>query len=142
MSAAVSKTLVALTFAAVLSTSAAYGQKKNPAPREAPAGPAPVTKPPRPNAPGGAKGAAAAKGGAVRPPANPYNAVDRWNAMNPKQRERLLAKLPPERQKQLLDKVQKFNALPKVEQQLAREQYERLSHLPPEQQQVVRRDMF
>ena len=49
--------------------------------------------------------------------------------------------MPPERQKQFLDKVEKFNALPKEEQQLARERYERLSKLPPDQQQVVRRDM-
>ena len=80
-------------------------------------------------------------GAAMRPPANPYNVVDRWNAMNPRQRERLLEKMPPERQKQFLDKVEKFNALPRPEQQMLRERYDRLSRLPREEQQLVLRDI-
>jgi hypothetical protein len=141
MRSAFSKPLPALAIAAMLSISAAYGEKNNPAPHKAPAAPPPASRSPR-GAPGGPKGAATPKGGPVRPPANPYNAVDRWNAMNPKQRERLLSKLPPDKKQQFLDKMDKFNALPKEEQRLARERYERLSHLPPEEQQVVRRDMY
>jgi len=129
-----------LGLSAAVWTSAVYGQKKTSAPREAPVAP-PRAKPQRGNAPGAAKAGPASKGVAGRPVSNPITAVDRWNAMNPKQRERLMAKMPPERQKQFLDKVEKFNALPKEEQQLARERYERLSHLPPDQQQVVRRDI-
>jgi predicted Fe-S protein YdhL (DUF1289 family) len=141
MRPAFSKTLLLLGLAAAVWTPALFGQKKNPAPREAPAAQPRGAKVPRVNAPGGAKGAAGSKEGPRRPAPNPITAVDRWNAMNPKQRERLLTKMPPERQKQFLDKVEKFNALPKEEQQLARERYARLSNLPPEQQQVVRRDI-
>jgi uncharacterized protein DUF3106 len=132
--------LLMLGLSAAVWTSAAYGQKKTSAPREAPAS-RPGAKPPRGNTPGGAKGGPSSKEGPGRPAPNPITAVDRWNAMNPKQRERLLTKMPPERQKQFLDKVEKFNALPKEEQQLARERYERLTNLPPDQQQVVRRDI-
>jgi hypothetical protein len=80
------------------------------------------------------------KDAAGRPAPNPFTAIDRWNAMNPRQRERMLSKMPPERRKQFMDKLDKFNSLPKQEQQLLRERQERLSHLPPEEQQLVRRD--
>ena len=129
-----------LGLSAVVWTPDVSAQKKTSAPREAPAAQS-GAKAPRANAPGGQKGGPTSKEGPARPAPNPYTAVDRWNAMNPKQREGMLAKLPPERQKQFLDKVEKFNALPKEEQQLARERYERLSNLPPGQQQIVRRDI-
>ena len=103
--------------------------------------PLPAAKP-HAKLPDGHKGAGGRKGPATGPrKVNPYNVVDRWNAMNPKQRERLLAKMPPERQKQFLDKVERFNALPQQEQQIARDRYDRLSKLPEEEQQVVLRDI-
>jgi len=129
-----------LGLSAAVWTSPAYGQKKSSAPREAPGAP-PRAKPERGNASVAAKAGPGSKGVPSRPVSNPITAVDRWNAMNPKQRERLMAKMPPERQKRFLDKVEKFNMLPKEEQQLARERYERLSNLPTDQQQVVRRDI-
>jgi len=136
----VSRTILTIALAAVACTPAVYGQKKTQAPHEPPAAQSPAAKAPRENGPAGPKGA---KGpdAAARPMANPYNAVDRWNAMNPKQRERLLERMPADKRQQFLDKIHKFNALPKQEQQMMREQYERLSHLPPDQQQVVRRDL-
>lgn len=133
-------TLLVTILAAGLLTPAAFGQKKNPAPRspaaEEPKGP----KPQRQNGPGGMKGPSGPKNGPGRPAPNPFTAIDRWNAMNPKQRERMLSRMEPERRKQFLNKLEKFNALPKDEQQLLRERHERLSHLAPEQQQLVRRD--
>jgi hypothetical protein len=141
MHSSASKTLLALALSAVMTTSGVYGQKKTSAPRGASAAQQPTAKAARGTRPGGAKVGSVPNDGQGRPAANPITAVDRWNAMNPKQRERLLSKMPPERQKQFLDKVEKFNALPKEDQQLARERYERLSSLPLEQQQVVRRDI-
>src|SRR5437763_3236019 len=138
---AASKTLLVLTLAAGAFTPAAFSEKKTPAaPRPADE---PKAKPVRPKGPppAGAKGPDAPKGGAARPAPNPYTPIDRWNAMNPKQRERMLERMDPDRRKQFLEKLQKFNSLPKEEQQLLRERLGRLSSLPPEQQQIVRRDM-
>jgi len=137
------KTFLLLALAAATMTpSAAFGEKKNAQqPRQAPAD-HPAQAKSRPNAPNAGKAAGPdAKAGPARPTPNPLTTIDRWNAMNPKQRERMMERMNPDRRKQFLDKLQKFNSLPKAEQQLARERYERLSKLPPEEQQVVRRDM-
>jgi len=128
------KPVVALILAGGLFPLASFEQKRTtPAPA-----PARVAAPPavRPNAP-----APAPPRPVPGPVANPITSIDRWNAMTAQQRQRLLSKMPPERQKQFLEKVQKFNSLPKKEQQRSREMYERLSKLPPEQQQVVLRDI-
>jgi len=134
MLGSVSKPVLVVALALSLAPAGLWAQKKEKGAR-------PITPPasvrPRAKMADGPKG----PGGGARPPLNPYNVVDRWNAMNPRQRERLLAKMPPERQKQLLDKVEKFNALPKQEQQMARERYDRLRKLPQEEQQVVLRDI-
>src|SRR5438094_572251 len=112
------KTLLVLTLAAGVISPAVCGQKKNPAAR--PADEPKAAKQAKGNPGPGAKGPDAPKG-AARPAPNPFTPIDRWNAMNPKQRERMLSRMEPERRKQLLDKLQKFNALPKNEQQLLRE---------------------
>jgi hypothetical protein len=141
MSLASSKMLLVVTLAGVLMT-AAFGQKKSPAPRKG--GEEKGAAAPRPNSPAH-KGADAPKDAAhkdaAHPAPNPLTAIDRWNAMNPKQRERMLERMDPDRRKQFVEKLNKFNSLPREEQQLRREQYERLSKLPPDQQQFVRRDM-
>ena len=133
------KTLLVLTLAAGAMAPAAFSQKKTPPPARA-------ADEPKAARPGKGNPAPAAKGpdgprGAARPAPNPFTPIDRWNAMNPKQRERMLSRMEPDRRKQFLDKLQKFNALPKAEQQLLRERHERLSKLPTDQQQVVRRDI-
>ena len=69
------------------------------------------------------------------------NPLDRWNQMQPQQRERALAKLPPERQRLIRDRLERFNSLPKAEQDRLRSRFEVFSQLPPEQQDLVRRDM-
>src|SRR6478735_465363 len=120
MRLAVSKTLITIALSAAVWTPAICGQKKNPAPHEPAPAQTPAAKPPRANAPGGGKGGEMP---AARPVPNPYNAVDHWNSINPKQRERLLSRMPPEKRQQFLEKIQKFNSLPKEEQQLARERY-------------------
>jgi hypothetical protein len=134
----VSRSVQAAALWMALDLSGAFAQKKEKVPRLLPL---PATRP-HANMHDGHKGPGGPKGTAAAPrKVNPYNLVDRWNAMNPKQRERLLAKMPPERQKQFLEKVEKFNALPEQEQQIARERYDRLSKLPEEDQQVVLRDI-
>ena len=138
-----SKTLLVLTLAAGGFTTAGFGgQKKNPQPARPTPADQPAQGKSRPNAPDTGKASApdAQRGMPARPAPNPFTAIDRWNAMNPKQRERMLERMPTDRRKQFLDKLEKFNALPKEEQQLSRERYERLSKLPPDEQQVVRRD--
>jgi hypothetical protein len=137
MRLASSKLLLVATLAACVFTPSALGQKKSPPPRKG--GEEKGAAAPRPNAPAH-KGADPQKDGG-RPAPNPLNAIDRWNAMNPKQRELMLERMDPDRRKQFLEKLNKFNALPKEEQQRQREGYERLSKLPPDQQQLLRRDM-
>jgi hypothetical protein len=138
MRQSVSKTLVVLSLAAAVTGTAAFGQKNKQTHQPAPEKSAAAKMRSGPSR--GPKGLEKGREGAARPAANPLTPIDRWNAMNPRQRERMLEKMNPERRKQFVQKLEKFNALPKEEQQLMRERYERLSKLPPEQQQIVRRD--
>jgi predicted Fe-S protein YdhL (DUF1289 family) len=68
-------------------------------------------------------------------------ALDRWNSMSPEQRERALEKLPPDRQRQIRQRLERFNSLPKEEQDRLRRRYERFSSLPPDKQQLVRKQI-
>lgn len=134
------RSLLGVALAVVISALPAPAQRKEKSVRPAPSGGG-SSHENLSNSPKGLKGPAGPKVDRGRPLANPYTAVDRWNAMNPKQRQKLLAKMPPDRQKQFLEKVEKFNALPKDEQQLARERYDRLSKLPAEERQTVLGDI-
>src|SRR5947209_2390251 len=100
MRLAASKTVVVLALAAgCLTPLSGFGEKKNPQqPRPAPAD-KPAQAKSRPSAPEAGKAPApdSPKGGPARPAPNPYTAIDRWNAMNPKQRERMLERMDPER---------------------------------------------
>src|ERR1044072_2134684 len=112
-----SKTLLVLTLTAGIYSPAAFGEKK-PAP-EAKGMKGPRQKGPegvrpkgagggRPKGPDGArKGPDGPQGGMNRPAANPITPIDRWNAMNPRQRERMLSQMPPERKQQFMDTVEK-----------------------------------
>lgn len=66
------------------------------------------------------------------------NAIDRWNRMSPEQRERELAKLPPERARLIRQRLQRYNAMSPQEQQAVRQRYQLFSELPQAQQQLVR----
>jgi hypothetical protein len=79
--------------------------------------------------------------GAGRPLGPPINAIDQWNSMSPKQRERALQKLPPERQKRIREQIDRFNSLPPEERERLRARYQRFSALPPETQDNMRREM-
>jgi hypothetical protein len=71
-------------------------------------------------------------------PGGMISAIDRWNSMSPEQRERALAKLPPERQQRIREQLARFNSLPASEQQRLRERYQRFAALPPAKQDLVR----
>ena len=66
------------------------------------------------------------------------NPIDRWNQMSPEERERELAKLPPERARQIRERIRRYNQLPPREKQALREGYRKFSQLPPEKQEIVR----
>jgi hypothetical protein len=66
------------------------------------------------------------------------NSIDRWNRMSPEERERELAKLPPERAKLIRQRIRRYNQMHPEEQQALRQRYETFSQLPPERQQIIR----
>jgi hypothetical protein len=67
--------------------------------------------------------------------------IDQWNQMSPEERDKAIQSLPPERQKQMRQKLATFNSLPTAEKQALREHYEAFSKLSPERQDLVRRQM-
>ena len=64
--------------------------------------------------------------------------IERWNRMTPEERRRALGKLPPERRREIEDKLQKLRNLPPQERQQLRDRYQTFSQLPPEQQNRAR----
>jgi hypothetical protein len=64
--------------------------------------------------------------------------LERWNRMTPEERRQALAKLPPERRRELLQKLQQFRDLPPEQRQQLRERYQTFRQLPPEQQNHAR----
>jgi len=68
------------------------------------------------------------------PPPN----IERWNRMTPEERGQALAKLPPERRRELQQKLQEFRNLPPEQKQQLGERYRAFSQLPPEQQNHAR----
>jgi ABC-type Fe3+/spermidine/putrescine transport system ATPase subunit len=67
--------------------------------------------------------------------------MDRWNAMKAEDRDRVLSKLPPDRQQKIRDQIARFNSLPESEQQRLRERYQRLQQMAPEKQDAIRREL-
>jgi hypothetical protein len=64
--------------------------------------------------------------------------IERWNQMPPEERERELAKLPPERAAQIRQRIERYNQLPPQVRQALNERAQRLNQLPPERQALVR----
>ncbi|MEO7649717.1 MAG: DUF3106 domain-containing protein [Bryobacteraceae bacterium] len=65
--------------------------------------------------------------------------VDRWNRMAPADRERALAKLPPERRKRIEQELQNFRNLTPDERRQLRSRYQSFNQLPPEKQNQARK---
>lgn len=66
------------------------------------------------------------------------NAIDRWNRMSPEERERELAKLPPDRARLIRQRIWRYNHMPPEEKQALRQRYQTFSQLSPNEQQTVR----
>ena len=76
-------------------------------------------------------------GGAPRlsnPLANP---VQRMMAMTPEQRERVLEKLPPQRQADIRQRLENFDKLPASEKARRLQLFQKFSSLPPEKQEIL-----
>lgn len=69
-----------------------------------------------------------------RQPKGPGQAIEEFQRMSPREREKALSKLPPERQQKLREQLQRYDALP----QARKEQLQRFWKLPPEKQERVR----
>lgn len=58
--------------------------------------------------------------------------------MSPEERERELAKLPPERARMIRQRIWVYNHMPAEERQALRKRYQSFRQLPPDKQQLVR----
>ena len=70
--------------------------------------------------------------------ANPTTVVQQLMRMTPEERERALEKLPPQRQALIRERLEKFDSLPKAEQERRLRLGEIFANLPPERQDLVR----
>ena len=115
---------MALFAPGVYAQKASEGGKPPPAQRKPP--PPPQWKPPK---------------HPKQPPPNPAVELRQFLSMKPEQREKELAKLPPQRQARMQDQISKFESLPpeKREQQLQRLQA--MFNLPPERRQAVNQEI-
>ncbi len=76
--------------------------------------------------------------GSRRPAPGP-SAIERYNSMPPRQRERILEKLPADRRKAFEDRVERYNRLSPGEKRRLRGQYDQFQQLPPERRDEARR---
>src|SRR5262245_25636340 len=72
---------------------------------------------------------------------NPASPAARLYRATPEQRERVLEKLPANRQQQMRRELEWFDALPKDQQEQVIRRSERLAAMSPEKQQAVQRQM-
>ena len=107
---------------------ALFGQKD---PKPKPASPPKAAPAPRPNA-GKANPNAAAKAPGIEN-------VQRLAGMSPKDREKALAGLPPDRRQAVEKRLQNFQQMSPAERQRATFEVERLQKLPQQKQNQVRR---
>jgi hypothetical protein len=70
-----------------------------------------------------------------------WSPLERWYRMPPEQRERALSRLPPERQRMIRERLERFNSLPPRRRMMLLGRYRYFSHLPPGRQEVLRRDL-
>ena len=139
--------LATLILAATPGLYAQKGGAKPPKAAPPPPPPRANAKPgnPRPN--GQPRPAAQGPGGRGQAPggpklANPLaNPVLRMMAMPPEQRERILEKLPPQRQAEIRQNLEKFDQLPPAEKERRLQNLQRFSTLPPEKQQILERQL-
>ena len=64
--------------------------------------------------------------------------VERWIRMPPAERQRALAKLPPERRRLIQERIRQYQQLSPEERQALRQRYDRFSELPADKQNQAR----
>ena len=64
--------------------------------------------------------------------------VERWIRMPPAERQKALAKLPPERRRLIQERIRQYQQLSPEERQMLRQRYDRFSELPPDKQNQAR----
>lgn len=74
----------------------------------------------------------------VRPRPIPNNAPARLRQMDPKQRQKLLQSLPPDRRKQAADRLDRFDSLPPEERRELERRWEHFRQLSPENREKAR----
>src|SRR5260370_36095295 len=78
-------------------------------------------------------------------PGNPGQAknrrtiVDRWNRMSPEERQKLLAKLPPDRRQKIEEQLNQYKNLTPEQRKDMRTRLQMFNQLPPEKQTQARR---
>ncbi|MGI8741481.1 MAG: DUF3106 domain-containing protein [Bryobacteraceae bacterium] len=76
---------------------------------------------------------------APKTPAADHTPIDQFERMSPEERQKALAKLPPERAEKLQKQLKEYSQLTPEQQAAAREQLEMFRHLPPERQEALRK---
>jgi Protein of unknown function (DUF3106) len=113
-------------------------QKNSKPPKNPPPPPArPAAKNPNP-AGVGRGGGAKANPGRMYTPLNP---VQRFLNMTPEEQQRVMEKAPPAQRARLQEALDRWNARPEAQKQLAYRMYQSLSKLPPDKQALVQRQM-
>lgn len=75
--------------------------------------------------------------GPPEPP--PHLLMERLSRTSPEERDRLFAKLPPERRALIEQRLAKYNELPPAAKERLREEYDQFQQLSPEKQEEVRK---
>jgi Protein of unknown function (DUF3106) len=65
--------------------------------------------------------------------------IERWSRMTPQQRDRALAKLPPERRRKIEEQLDRYQSLSPEQRDQLRFRAELFNRLPPERQDIARR---
>ncbi len=107
--------------------SPAWAQKKPPKPP-----PAPRMNPNR----GGNRG-----GGGRNPKQDPVKELERFQRMSPEQREKEMAKLPPQRRARMEQQMERFDRMTPAERERALNRLETMQHLSPERRQAVNNEL-
>jgi len=75
----------------------------------------------------------------VAQPRRGPSGLERFRKMGPEQRKRLLESLPPERRKQIQERLDRYDKMPPAQRELLERRYERFRALSPERQESLRR---
>jgi hypothetical protein len=73
------------------------------------------------------------------PPHSGPAAIERLNSMTPGQRARVLERLPPDRRREIENRVDQYNKLSPEEKQQLSDRYDRFQRLPPDRRDEARR---